>query len=113
MTAFTLPTCPICDQTDYLPIGRGWRRCWACGRRWGPPGTPDPGDPPDLVQLAALLGLRGGSVPRQPTAPLSARSVAREGPQRREWPAGPAAGDHRGVGRHWWHGAGRSGLRSG
>ncbi|HXM55107.1 MAG TPA: hypothetical protein VOB72_06930, partial [Candidatus Dormibacteraeota bacterium] len=25
------PVCPSCDDQDYLPLGGGWRRCWACG----------------------------------------------------------------------------------
>src|SRR5438105_4630931 len=34
--------CPACGQLDYMPIGRGWRRCWSCGHRWGPRGTAAP-----------------------------------------------------------------------
>jgi hypothetical protein len=50
-----LPACPSCGQTDYMPIGSGWRRCWSCTRRWGPAEAPDPGDPPDLARLRELL----------------------------------------------------------
>jgi len=53
--AAALPACPSCGQTDYLPIGSGWRRCWPCARRWGPAQTPDPGDPPDLERVRDLL----------------------------------------------------------
>lgn len=49
--------CPRCRQQNYMPLGGGWRRCRSCGRRWGPAGTQDPGDPPDLARTAALLGL--------------------------------------------------------
>jgi hypothetical protein len=56
-------TCATCGRTDYLPIGSGWRRCWACGRRWGPTSTPDPGDPPDVEQIRDRLGLRNGRKP--------------------------------------------------
>ncbi len=48
-------SCPRCDEVDYLPLGRGWRRCWACGARWGV--GRDPGDPPGLQRLADLLGV--------------------------------------------------------
>lgn len=60
-------TCPGCGRMDYMPLGRGWRRCWACGRRWGPTSAPDPGNPPDLVVIAGLLGLdrRRRGVPRR------------------------------------------------
>jgi hypothetical protein len=27
-------TCFICRELDYIPLGRGWRRCWFCGNRW-------------------------------------------------------------------------------
>lgn len=46
--------CPGCRAVDYLPLGSGWRRCWQCGRRWGPPG-PAPKAPADLDQIAAAL----------------------------------------------------------
>jgi hypothetical protein len=49
--------CPRCRQQDYMPLGDGWRPCWVCWWRWGPAGTQDPGDPPDLHRIAALLGL--------------------------------------------------------
>lgn len=45
--------CAGCGAIDYMPLGGGWRRCWACGARWGP-GT-DPGDPPDLNRISCLL----------------------------------------------------------
>jgi TubC N-terminal docking domain len=51
------PICPTCRRTDYMPLGSGWRRCWACGRRWGPPAAPDPGDPRDLELLRDRLGM--------------------------------------------------------
>lgn len=51
-----LPACPFCGKTDYMPIGSGWRRCWPCGERWGPAEAPDPGNPPDLARVRALLG---------------------------------------------------------
>jgi TubC N-terminal docking domain len=50
------PICPSCRRTDYMPLGSGWRRCWACGQRWGPPAAPDPGNPPDLELLRDRLG---------------------------------------------------------
>ncbi len=53
--ATTEPICPNCGRVDYMPIGSGWRRCWACGRRWGPTSAPDPGDPPDLRQIRDRL----------------------------------------------------------
>jgi len=40
--------CPSCARCDYLPLENGWRRCWACGNRWGAGGSVDPGDPTDL-----------------------------------------------------------------
>lgn len=46
--------CPSCHAVDYLPLADGWRRCWQCGRRWGPPGlAPQP--PEDLHEIAAAL----------------------------------------------------------
>ncbi len=59
--------CPACHVMDYLPLGNGWRRCWRCGHRWGPAGTTDPGDPPDLARLEALCldsSCRGGRADR-------------------------------------------------
>lgn len=53
-----LPACPGCGRADYLPLRLGWRHCWACGTRWGRPGSRDPGDPDDVASLAELLGLR-------------------------------------------------------
>jgi hypothetical protein len=53
---------------DYLPLDRGWRRCWVCGRRWGTAGSADPGDLPDLTHLQLLLGLGDPT-----TAPASKR----------------------------------------
>lgn len=47
-------SCSACGQVDYLPLGGGWRRCWSCGQRWGPPGQADPGDPPGLLGFAPL-----------------------------------------------------------
>ncbi len=44
--------CPSCRRIDYLPLKDGWRRCWACGNRWGPGESVDPGDPPDLGNVA-------------------------------------------------------------
>jgi hypothetical protein len=35
-------TCSACGELDYMPLGRGWRRCLSCGHRWGPPGTAAP-----------------------------------------------------------------------
>ena len=49
-------SCPRCGQVDYLPLSGGWRRCWACGARWG--AGRDPADPPELQRLAELLRLR-------------------------------------------------------
>ena len=46
-------TCAVCGACDYLPLGRGWRRCWSCGNRWGP--GADPGEPQDLDRVAVLL----------------------------------------------------------
>src|SRR5438876_389280 len=37
-------TCSACGELDYMPLGRGWRRCWSCGHRWGPPGTAVPAE---------------------------------------------------------------------
>jgi hypothetical protein len=54
------PICPICGRVDYMPIGSGWRRCWACGWRGGPTRAPDPGDPPDLAQIRDRLGMGDG-----------------------------------------------------
>jgi hypothetical protein len=51
---------PSCGRRDYWPVGGGWRRCWRCGRRWGPVDSPDPGDPPDLLHVAERLGIRAG-----------------------------------------------------
>jgi hypothetical protein len=51
------PVCPRCRQQDYMPLADGWRRCWSCGWRWGPAGTKDPGDSPDLIRTASLIGL--------------------------------------------------------
>jgi hypothetical protein len=48
--------CPHCGNVDYLPLGQAWRRCWACGTRWGR--GRDPGDPPDLERTAGILGAR-------------------------------------------------------
>ncbi len=48
-------SCPGCGEVDYLPLAQGWRRCWACGSRWG--AGPDPGDPPELQRIADLLGV--------------------------------------------------------
>jgi TubC N-terminal docking domain len=48
-------TCRRCGVIDYLPLGGGWHRCWACGARWGT--GRDPGDPPDLAACADLLGV--------------------------------------------------------
>ena len=50
-------TCPDCNQLDYMPLGGNWRRCWVCGRRWGPAGSLDPGDPADPKEMARLLRL--------------------------------------------------------
>ncbi len=57
------PICPACGRIDYMPIGSGWRRCWTCGRRWGPAWAPDPGDPPDLDQIRGRLGVTDGRKP--------------------------------------------------
>lgn len=54
--------CPNCGRIDYLSLGSGWRRCWRCGRRWGPTWAPDPGDPPDLNQLRERLGMTNGRI---------------------------------------------------
>lgn len=54
-------TCPGCGVVDYLPLAGGWRRCWACGSRWG--SGNDPGDPPGLEAFADRLGLAEGSSP--------------------------------------------------
>jgi len=54
--------CPSCARCDYLPLTNGWRRCWACGNRWGPGGSADPGEPADLgvvvwrPELATTVG---------------------------------------------------------
>ncbi len=48
-------TCPGCGEVDYLPLASSWRRCWACGARWG--AGRDPGDPPQLKGAADLLSL--------------------------------------------------------
>ena len=53
MTHAVSVTCPTCRGGDSLPLSGGWRRCWTCGRRWGPEGTKDPGDPPWLAKVAA------------------------------------------------------------
>src|SRR5207245_8813649 len=60
--------CPDCGEVDYLPLTGGWRRCWACGTRWGP--GRDPGDPSRLERTAGLPGLelRPESVPVDRTA---------------------------------------------
>jgi len=60
LTAGVAPTlvCPACGSTDYLPLGHRWRRCWRCGQRWGPAGSADPGDPPDLARIGHLIGVR-------------------------------------------------------
>jgi hypothetical protein len=50
-----LPACPFCRRTDYMPVDSGWRRCWSCAERWGPATAPDPGDPPGLARIRALL----------------------------------------------------------
>ena len=57
-------TCPHCHQENYMPLGGNWRRCWVCGRRWGPVGSLDPGDPTDPKEMARLLRLtaRPGTV---------------------------------------------------
>jgi hypothetical protein len=60
-------SCPPCGEVDYLPLTGGWRRCWACGARWG--AGRDPGDPPGLQRLAELLGVGlAERVLRQPGA---------------------------------------------
>lgn len=51
-----IAACPHCGARDYWPLGEGWRRCWACRRRWGPAGTPDPGEPADLERVRELVG---------------------------------------------------------
>jgi hypothetical protein len=51
-----LQGCQHCGEVDYLPLARGWCRCWACGTRWGQ--GRDPGGPPDLGRVADLLDLR-------------------------------------------------------
>jgi hypothetical protein len=61
--AATEPICPTCGRVDYMPLGSGWRRCWTCGRRWGPTRAPDPGDPPDLEQIRDRLGMSDGRKP--------------------------------------------------
>src|SRR5256885_5834261 len=50
-------TCPGCGVVDYLPLARGWRRCWSCGRRRGV--GQDPGEPPGPADPAQPLAIRG------------------------------------------------------
>jgi DNA polymerase I-like protein with 3'-5' exonuclease and polymerase domains len=71
--------CPRCSQEDYLPLGGGWRRCWPCGRRWGPAGTQDPGDPADLDRIAARIGL--AEVPRWTVHPRAGQELTSSSPE--------------------------------
>ena len=73
------PLCPRCQQQDYMLLGAGWRRCWVCGQRWGPGGTQDPGDPPDLNRTAALLGLTDR--PRWTVYPRAGMELASSSPE--------------------------------
>ncbi len=57
--------CPACHQIDYMPLGGRWRRCWVCGRRWGPAGSLDPGDPADPKEMATVLRLSARPRTRQ------------------------------------------------
>jgi TubC N-terminal docking domain len=50
--------CPACHRMDYMPLGSHWRRCWICGRRWGPAGSLDPGDPAEVNLVAAIVRSR-------------------------------------------------------
>jgi hypothetical protein len=73
LTEYRAMECPRCLQSDYMllyepyvasksgeavhaPVRTGWRRCWHCGRRWGPTDSADPGDPPGIVLTGRLLG---------------------------------------------------------
>jgi hypothetical protein len=73
------PVCPRCHQQNYMPLGSGWRRCWSCEWRWGPAGTQDPGDPPDLNRTAAVLGLT--NLPRSTVFPRAGEQLASSSPE--------------------------------
>ena len=73
------PVCPRCREGDHVALDGGWRRCWLCGWRWGPAGTEDPGDPPNLRRTAAVL--RVAAVPRRAVFPRPGEELASSSPQ--------------------------------
>ena len=51
--------CQSCRRIDYLPLKDGWRRCWACGHRWGPEDRSIRATRP--IWLMSRLGQRRGA----------------------------------------------------